>query len=149
MAIKLKGPWSLDEIDVFLSQANLPLRLACVGSDGFPRVVSLWYQYQGGTLYCVTHQDSKLVALLQADDKVGFEVAPNEPPYHGVRGQGRVALAPLESSSTLEDLLKRYLGSVESNLANWLLSRSDEELLITISPHRLFSWDYRERMGDS
>jgi hypothetical protein len=147
MAIKLKGPWSLDDINVFLSETNLPLRLACVASDGFPRVVSLWYQYQAGSLHCVTHQDSKLVALLKKDNKVGFEVAPNDPPYHGVRGQGVVTLTPLGPGSTLKDLLTRYLGGLDSSLANWLLARSEEELLLTVKPHRLFSWDYRERMG--
>ncbi len=146
MTIKLKGPWAQDDIDEFLTVAKLPLRLACVASDGFPRIVSLWYQYQAGALYCVTHQDSQLAALLQKDDKIGFEVSPNDPPYHGVRGQGTAALTPLGSGSTLNDLLIRYLGSVESTLAKWLLSRSDEELLVTISPRRLFSWDYRERM---
>jgi nitroimidazol reductase NimA-like FMN-containing flavoprotein (pyridoxamine 5'-phosphate oxidase superfamily) len=126
---------------------EFPVRLACVGSDGFPRVVSLWYQYQDGRLYCVTHRDSQLARLLAAETRVGFEVAPNSPPYRGVRGQGRATLAPLGEHNTLNELLQRYLGGVDSPLANWLLSRSEEELLITIEPLRLFSWDYSERMA--
>ena len=46
----------------------------------------------------------------------------------------------------LEQLLGRYLGGHDSALAKWLLSRSEDEVLITISPRRWFSWDYRERM---
>ena len=51
--------------------------------------------------------------------------------------------------SGLEEVLGRYLGGSESGLARWLLSRRDEEVLISIEPERLFSWDYRERMSDT
>ena len=49
----------------------------------------------------------------------------------------------------LQRVLQRYLGGEDSNLARWLLSRRDEEVLISIEPQRLFSWDYRERMRDT
>ena len=48
----------------------------------------------------------------------------------------------------LDEVLSRYLGGTDSDLARWLLSRRDEEVLISITPGRLFSWDYRERMAD-
>ena len=47
-----------------------------------------------------------------------------------------------------EELIQRYLGGAESSVASWLLSRREEEMLISIEPVRLFSWDYRERMSD-
>jgi hypothetical protein len=148
MSLEIKGPWTEQEAETFLTSTQIPLRLACVGADGFPRVISLWYRYEGGRIYCVTHQDSQLANLLRREDKIGFEIAPNEPPYHGLRGQAKVRMAPLGSSTTLHDLLQRYLGGLESSLAKWLISRSDEEFLITIEPKRLYSWDYRERMAD-
>ena len=76
-----------------------------------------------------------------------FEVAPNEPPYFGVRGQAMAALEPLGDHKTLQQLLERYLGGGDSDLGQWLLQRSDEELLISLTPVRFFSWDYRERMS--
>jgi nitroimidazol reductase NimA-like FMN-containing flavoprotein (pyridoxamine 5'-phosphate oxidase superfamily) len=141
------GAWSRQQVDEFLVGVTVPIRLACAGPDGFPRVVSLWFQYAGGVLYCVTHRDSKLVRLLRRDQRVGFEISPNDPPYHGVRGQGTVTMEPLGEADTLALLLERYLGGLESGLAKWLLSRSDEEVLVSIQPTRLFSWDYRERMA--
>jgi hypothetical protein len=145
--MKIKGPWRQAEIDRFLLEARFPLRLACVAPDGFPRVVSVWYLYEGGKLLCASHASSQLVALLEKSPRVGFEVAPNEPPYHGVRGQGVATLTPREGGPVLEALIARYLGGSESPLASWLLSRADEEALISIEPRRWFSWDYRERMG--
>ena len=148
MTVQVKGPWTDHEIGDFLCASNVPLRLATVGKDGFPRVVSVWYLAEALNLQCVSHRDSPLVKLLSANDRVGFEVAPNEPPYHGVRGQGIATLSPLGERDTLDKLVERYLGGAESSVANWLLSRREEEMLIRIEPVRLFSWDYRERMSD-
>jgi len=148
MPVSFKGPWSAEEVEAYLQHSVYPMRLACVGADGFPRVVSVWYEYGAGHFHCVSHRASKLVNLLQANGQVGFEVSPNEPPYCGVRGQGVARLDELGSNATLDNLLERYLGGVDSRLGNWLLSRRDEEMLITIEPRRVFSWDYQERMED-
>ncbi len=148
MPVSYKGPWRADDVDAYLQRSLYPIRLACVGADGFPRVVSLWFQYLSGTFYCVSHRGSALVALLRANERVGFEVSPNEPPYSGVRGQGMASLEDLGSDDTLDKLLERYLGGADSRLGHWLLARRAEEMLITIEPQRIFSWDYRERMQD-
>jgi hypothetical protein len=139
----------MNEIEDFLVSSAFPLRLSCVGADGFPRVVSVWFRYREQRIVCVSHRGSSLVALLRSNDKVGFELAPNEPPYFGVRGQGMATLTTLGADdSILDDLLQRYVGGRDSRLANWLLSRRDEEMLITIKPLRWYSWDYRDRMSD-
>lgn len=147
MTADIRGPWEQEEVESFFKDARFPMRLACNAADGFPRVVSLWYQYQDEQLLCVTHRDSKLAGLLRRDPKTGFEIAPNTPPYFGVRGQATVTLQDLGDSAALEQLLERYLGSAESDLGNWLLGRSSEEILITLTPFRLYSWDYRQRMA--
>lgn len=46
----------------------------------------------------------------------------------------------------LRALIARYYGSEDSELARWLLSRSDAEVAIRIEPIRMSSWDYRKRM---
>ena len=145
----LRGPWNQRQIDDYLSASSFPVRLSCVGADGFPRIASLWYHYEAGQMLCVTHCRSTIAKLLQGDDLVGFEVSPNEPPYHGVRGQGRATLYPLGEAKLLEGLLEHYLGNMESSLATWLLKRSDEELVVNIVPTRLYSWDYRDRMANT
>lgn len=143
---ELSGPWSLATTHAFLDKNTLPLRLSCIANDGFPRVASMWFQHEAGQLLCVTHQNSKVAKILQQNNRVGFEVSPNEPPYFGVRGQGLVSIQELGDSSLLEDLLAGYLGDTRSSFAQWLLGRKDEELILNISPQRLYTWDYRERM---
>jgi hypothetical protein len=146
MDVSIKGPWSAGKIADFLQGCHYPMRLACMGADGYPRVVSVWFIYQQGQLMCASHNSSQLVALLRANGRVGFEIATNDPPYFGVRGQADASLSDSGGAAMLERLLQRYLGGVDSTLAQWLLSRSEEELLITLTPRRLFSWDYRQRM---
>ena len=148
MGASIKGPWDQAAIEHYLEQSRYPLRLACVGGDGFPRVVSVWYRYTEGELHCVSHRSSQLVGLLQGSGKVGFEVAPNEPPYCGVRGQGLAQLQESGQEEVLPLLLARYLGDTDSSLAQWLLARVADEVLFRIQPVRLFSWDYRQRMGE-
>ena len=148
MVARIRGPWSESQIEECLQESVFPLRIAISAADGFPRVVSVWFKYQQSRFYCVSHRDSHLVSMLRDNEKVGFEVSPNRPPYYGVRGQGIAELTDEGAGDVLEQLLQRYLGGSESSLGNWLLSRRDEEVLISIEPQRLFSWDYRQRMGE-
>lgn len=144
--MEIKGPWDLPTVELWLQECAMPIRLACTGQDGFPRVVSVWFLYREGEFLCVSHRDSSLVKLLQSSPRVGFEVSPNEPPYHGVRGQGTATLGGDGAGEVLRLVIARYLGDSNSSLANWLLSREQEEVLIRVTPKRFFSWDYRDRM---
>lgn len=146
-ATTLNGPWTKPEVEAFLAQSTIPIRLAAVAQDQFPRVISLWFLYHASSLCCVTHRSSHLARMLGSNSSVGFEISGDSPPYHGIRGQGEAVLTPLGDSPLLRELLLRYVGSLETPFAQWLLSRAEEEMIITISPSRLFSWDYRERMS--
>ncbi len=146
MTIDISGAWQRRQVDQYLAQTRLPIRVACVGDDGFPRVVSVWYRYQEGTFFCATHRDSQLAHLLRRNPRVGFEVSTNEPPYYGVRGQGLAELSSHGGADTLSALIERYLSSSNQSLGRWLMSRSDEELLVRIEAQRFYSWDYRKRM---
>lgn len=146
MDIDISGPWPRRQIDQHLTEARFPIRLACVAEDGFPRVVSVWYRYADGVFYCATHRDSQLARMLRRNPRVGFEVATNEPPYHGVRGQGVAELGAQGGAETLKALINRYLGDSNHSLGRWLMSRSDEELLVRVEALRFYSWDYRPRM---
>lgn len=140
------GPWTADEADAFLRECTLPLRLAVNGRDGYPRQLSLWYLWEDGVLRCATHRSAHVATWLHADPRCSFELAPNEPPYYGLRGTADAQLTPLGDDPLLDRLIDRYLGRRDSYLARWLLSRRDEELVLSLRPSRLVSWDYRERM---
>ena len=130
-----------------LENCRYPLRLAFTDNAGFPRIASLWYKFDKGNFYCVTHKQSWIVSQLQARANVGYEIASNEPPYKGVRGIGTVKIYPLGNDPLLEQLLCRYTGNTDSDVARFLLNRRADEWVIELTPLKQTSWDYSERMS--
>jgi hypothetical protein len=147
MSVHIRGPWSQTQITAHLDGSVIPLRLAWLAASGFPWVSSLWFLPQEGALWCASPSAAAVVRGLRREPRCGFEVASEEPPYCGVRGRGRAMLVPERGEAVLRALIQRYLGSEDGPLAGWLLSRADREVAIRITPDRLASFDYRERMG--
>jgi nitroimidazol reductase NimA-like FMN-containing flavoprotein (pyridoxamine 5'-phosphate oxidase superfamily) len=147
--MRRKGPWSKNEIERFLQQARVPLRLACNGASGHPVIASLWFVPLDGSLWCATQRTASVASRLREDRRCAFEIARETAPYRGVRGQALAELHDERGEEILRLLIDRYLEDPTSRLARWLLSRVRQETAIAIEPLTLLSWDFRERMGDA
>jgi hypothetical protein len=144
---KLTGPWSIAEIEAYLRDAIIPIRLSAISPSGWPVVVSLWYDFDTEMLWCASQRKARIIKLLEAKPRCGFEIAAEQPPYFGVRGQGLADVDDSAGSDVLRRLADRYLGADDTPFRRWLLERDDEEVAIAIRPVRLMSWDYRDRMS--
>lgn len=142
------GAWTESQLDAFLEDSRIPIRLATHRWDGSLWMVALWYRYRNETFECATWANADVVRFLRNDSEVGFEISTNDPPYRGVRGNGTTAMSRDEDKTTLRALIERYLGGTESALASWLLDDDREEVRIRIHPHVLYTWDYTDRMSD-
>lgn len=149
MSVRLKGPWPIDRVEQFLSEATIPIRLAVSGRSGVPLVVSLWFVWDAGSIWCATQSGSRLAAALRERRDLGFEVAADAPPYRGVRGQGRADLAPADGVRVLERLLQRYRIGQGSRLDGYLRANAATEVALRISPTWIRSWDSSSRMSDA
>ncbi len=147
--IRRSGPWTESEVREFLAASCIPMRLAANTASGFPVILSLWFLPDGDDLLAAVHQEARIAERLRDDPRCAFEIAPNEPPYRGVRGQATASLEPEGASALLGNLLDRYLGSRDSSLARFLLGRADEELVVRLRPSLIASWDYAARMKDA
>jgi hypothetical protein len=147
MEIGSESAWTRAEVEEFLRTYRAPLRVAANSTTGFPTLCSLWFRYSPGRVACATHRNARIAKLLAADPRCAFELAPNEPPYRGVRGRGRASVSPEGAGPLLGELIDRYLGTRESSLAQWLLGRVEEEVAITIEIDRISAWDYTARMS--
>lgn len=145
---RVTGPWSIDQVEDFLESTTVPLRLACNGSEGFPRVTALWFVVREGGLWCATLESSWVAGALTLDGRCGFDVSVEKPPYRGVRGEADASIVPELGGEILGECIDRYLGTRDSDLARWLLSRVDREVAIRLESRRIMSWDYQERMTD-
>jgi len=144
--IRSNSAWSLDEIEAFLHSQQIPIRLACLTGNDSPIVLSLWYLYQDEALWCATQKTAKIVEYLKRNPNCGFEIAPESPPYRGVRGQGVASISAKPALTVLTGLIERYPVGKDSGLASWLIERADKEVAICIKPSWLTSWDYSSRM---
>jgi len=147
--IRLTGPWTESRVQEFLAETRIPMRLAANTDSGFPIVLSLWFLAQDEDILAVVHRDARIAKRLKADARCAFEIAPDEPPYRGVRGQATASLDSDGAAALLERLLDRYLGSTDSSLGDFLLARAKEELIVRLRPIWIASWDYSRRMEDA
>ncbi len=145
--MRLQGPWQSGEIEAFLRQTVIPIRVAVLHSDGWPRVASLWFDFEAGAIWCATAEQSLVARLLARNERCGFEVAGDAPPYRGVRGRASATLVPERGDEVLERLARRYLGEKPSAFKSWLLQRGEPEVALRIEPFAVSSWDYSARMG--
>lgn len=138
------GPWDQQRVREHLESAVIPLRLATAGT--FPLVQSLWFTFDGASLWCATQADSVVARRVRRSANVGFEIASDLPPYRGVRGTGTASVDMTRGPEVLAELIDRYLGDEPTPLGEWLLSRSDTEVAIRIDGLTVTSWDYSARM---
>lgn len=138
---------SNDQVDGYLREAVIPLRLACLDAGGAPLVLSLWFLWREGAFWCATASHARVVGHLRRSPRCGFEVARDAPPYRGIRGQAHATLVPESGGEILEALVDRYLGTRDSRFARWLLARREDEVAIRIVPTHRSTWDFTRRMS--
>ncbi|MEF8842737.1 MAG: pyridoxamine 5'-phosphate oxidase family protein [Haloarculaceae archaeon] len=143
------GPWTPEQTREYLEERTVPVRVATRTPGGRLWMLSLWYLFRDGALWCATSADADVVAFLEDDPGVAFEISENEPPYMGVRGSAEATLSPDRDKRLLRELITRYLGGTDSPLADRLLDAGREEVSIRLDPSRAHTWDYSERMRDA
>lgn len=144
--IAKSSAWSAGEIEAYLREIEIPLRLACNGREGYPVLCSMWFQLSDDSLWCASHESSRVITALTENPRCAFEIAGNEMPYRGVRGQADVVLHRAPAADVLERLMARYLDQSNASLAAWLRSRAGGEYAIELKPRWISAYDYRHRM---
>lgn len=146
--LKKGSAWTEAQMLKWLDAQRIPLRIAVQGDNGIPLMCPLWYYPEAGSLWCATHSSAHIVPLLERSPAVAWEVAPNDMPYCGVRGQADVVLHADKGEPVLRRLIDRYLGNEDNKLARFLLSRVEGEYALELKPRWISCWDYGNRMSD-
>ena len=133
-------------IDEFIPDSKIPIRIAFMKSSTMPAVISLWYVCNEDKIYCATQKTAKIVSYLKKNPICGFEIAADKPPYKGIRGEGTVRILNETGAYVLDLLIEKYLGEKESKLSKFLKVNSKTEVAIEITPQKLFHYDYSKRM---
>ncbi len=138
----------LKHAEEYLRTIRIPLRLSCATQSGWPMIVSLWFFYQQGKIFCATQNSAKVVSYLQNEPRCAFEISADLPPYCGLRGQAIASIDEAIGGAILEQLLKRYLGGTDNALARSLLAKSDTEVALILEPKNVYTWDFSSRMSN-
>lgn len=137
--------WDMPGIERFLTDARVPMRIGCTGNE-YPVVCSIWFRWHDGAIWSAVHESAYLLKQIRRQARVAFDISTNEFPYRGVRGKADVEIVQTAGGDTLEQLIQRYLGDSNPELAQWLLSRSKDEYALRLVPNRITAWDYSDRM---
>jgi hypothetical protein len=137
------------QVQSYLDLVLIPLRFSCTTKSGWPTVLSLWYVRIENSLYCATQASARVVSYIQNNPRCAYEIAADQPPYCGIRGQGMAYLEPARGREILELLIERYLGNRDLPLSKKLLARAEQEVAINIETSSLYQWDFRQRMQSS
>ena len=106
------GPELLqDPVAQELLASRIPARLAYVWTDGTPRVVSIWFHWDGTELVMGTLPGAPKLKALHTGDRVAITIDTNDPPHHilSIRGTAEVT----ESQGVVSEYAQaamRYLG---------------------------------------
>jgi len=138
-----------EEINKFIPDLKIPIRVGFIKSNDVPAVISLWYVYNDGKIYCASQKTAKIVSYLKKNPLCGFEIAADKPPYKGMRGEGTARILNETGAYVLDLLMEKYLGEKESKLSKYLRNNSKTEVAIEITPQKIFNYDYSKRMKDS
>jgi len=141
-----RGTWTEDEVEEFLQEATIPVRIATRRPDDSPWVVTLWFRYRDGSL-SATGANADVVRFPPTRSRGRLRHLDQRHPLPRDQGNGTVELSSDSEKTLLRALIERYLGGTESPLAQRLLDDDRDEVRIRLEPRAVYSWDYSERMG--
>jgi hypothetical protein len=87
------GPELLqDPVAQELLASRIPARLAYTWNDGTPRVVSIWFHWDGTNIVMATLPGAPKLKALHTGDRVAITIDTNDPPHHvlAIRGTAEV-----------------------------------------------------------
>jgi nitroimidazol reductase NimA-like FMN-containing flavoprotein (pyridoxamine 5'-phosphate oxidase superfamily) len=133
------------EVDRFLQESRIPLRLGTVDEHRDPVIHPLWYHYEHGRFYLITARDSRKMKNVSRRGPVYFCIDTEARPYKGVKGKGTLAgVEDREKAVRLgEKIVLKYMGNVDNPLGKFLIGRlrEGEETLLEITPRFYSVWD--------
>jgi nitroimidazol reductase NimA-like FMN-containing flavoprotein (pyridoxamine 5'-phosphate oxidase superfamily) len=134
------------EIDAFLTDSKIPLRLGTIDSKDHPMIHPVWFQYSNNKLYLFSNKDARKVRNIRGKKTVYFSVDTDALPNKGVRGKGTATILNDvgKSVSITEKIVAKYLGDLNTPMAKSMVDgvRKGAAILVEITPFYFSTWDY-------
>jgi PPOX class probable F420-dependent enzyme len=130
-----------------LLQSKIPARLAYVSTDGSPRVIPIWFHWNGRDLVLGTPPKAPKLRALARNPKVALTIDDNNFPHKVLLVRGVARLQPMNGIVPEYALAaERYFGAEQGKA--WvaqLASMIHEMVRITITPEWVGLLDFQTR----
>ncbi|MEN9728074.1 MAG: hypothetical protein RL434_2440 [Pseudomonadota bacterium] len=123
-----------DAIATLLSAHHSPVRLSSLSPNGYPLISTLWFLFEEGCFWCITHQSTLMRRNLAANPRCAFEITLDDARYKLLRGQGDAELHLEQGRRITEAMISRYLPDPAGAMAEALRARIPTEYAVRIVP---------------
>jgi translation initiation factor IF-1 len=135
-----------DPVAQELLASRIPARLAYTWTDGTPRVVSIWFHWDGTDLVMGTLPGAPKLKALHTGDRVAITIDTNDPPHHilSIRGTAEVT----ESQGVVSEYAQaavRYLGKEQGEAYVGSLPPAIRMGRIAVRPEQVVVLDFETR----
>ena len=132
---------------VELLRSNIPARLAYVWTDGSPRVVPIWFHWNGGEFVLGTPPKAPKLKALERDPRVSLTIDDNNFPHRVLLVRGKARLQTVNGVVPEYALAaERYFGKARGRA--WiaqLSSKASSMVRVTIVPDWVGLLDFKTR----
>ncbi len=131
-----------DEIAEFVAAPRIAI-LGTINTDGTPALNPVWYSYASGTFRVIVPTRSYYGRNIARDPRITICVQKEEPPYRAVvaRGSGVIEMEGAGIGPVLRQFAIRYFGDEAGN-AYADANDGTRDILVSLTPDRVGSWDY-------
>jgi len=130
-----------------LLQSNIPARLAYVWTDGTPRVIPIWFHWNGRELILTTPPKAPKLKALAKNPKVALTLDNNEFPHKVLLIRGTARLQSMDGIvPEYAAAAERYFGRERGQAwVNQLRGMIASMVRITVTPEWAGLLDFQER----
>ena len=130
-----------------LLQSTRPARRAYIGTDGAPRVIPIWFHWNGRELVMGTPLKAPKLKALKKNPKVALTIDDNQFPHRVLMVRGTVRLEPMDDIVPEYALAaERYFGPDQGKAwVKQLRGMISSMVRVTISPQWVGLLDFQTR----
>ena len=130
-----------------LLESKIPARLAYVWTDGTPRVIPIWYHWNGREFVMATPPRAPKLKALARNPKVSFTIDDNVFPHKVLLVRGTARLEPVDGIvPEYATAAERYFGREQGQAwVNQLRTLISSMVRITITPEWVGLLDFKTR----
>jgi len=130
-----------------LLQSKIPARLAYIGIDGAPRVIPIWFHWNGREVIMSTPPNTPKVKALRKNPKVAITIDDNQFPHRVLMVRGMARLEDIKGVVPEYALAaERYFGREQGQAwINQMRARGLDAVRVTITPEWVGLLDFQTR----